>query len=236
MRPILSIPRLAQFGLTLTFLAVPTLALAAEPSVTCSVELTRREAIAASDYAIPNSPWLYWVGIDGASNGPWSALEIKRRILRGDLPADIWIYPLHGNAWGAISQSTDFVPLPGNAVLPPQDLDQDLAQLMSGCWVSDPVSEAAGDETTWIFMLFESGVFLSSRGVLTTTTGKEGFWFSRSSNAPWQISGPARDHFTLSLPDINYFNPVDSFPAQLLDRNQLRLELPGLGAVTFRRM
>lgn len=208
-------------------------ALAAEPSVTCAVELARREAIAVSDYAEPRPPWLYWAGVDGKSLGPWSVIDIKRRMLTGALPADPWVYAVQGSAWVLASQSPDFAPLPVAAPLAPQEVAQGLARLLTGCWVSDPVTE--GDAVTvWVFMLFDSGVFFPSRAV--TAAGKEGFWFSRTSNAHWTISAQAQDRFTLSLPDIKFLEPQDDFAAQLLDRNQLQMELPGLGAVTFRRM
>lgn len=221
-------------SLLILLLASPVFA--ADPSVTCSVEMVRREAIAVSDYTKQLPPWVYWVGVKGKTLGPWSVLDIKRRMHLGEVPAEVWVYALQGNGWVLTSQSKDFVPLPTNPALAPQEIDQTMAQLLSGCWVSDPVAETSGDVTTWIFMMFESGIFFPSRGVLTTATGKEGFWFTRSSNAHWQIANQTQDRFTLSLPDINYFEPQDDFAAQLIDRNQLRLELPGLGAVTFRRM
>ncbi|MEO8243504.1 MAG: hypothetical protein ABI832_14460 [bacterium] len=217
-------------------LALSAPAQAADPSVTCSVEMARREAIVVSDYAEQHPPWTWWVGVDGKSLGPWPVIDIKRRMLNGELPGDVWVFGSQATAWVLASQSQDFVPLPNLAPLAPAEIDQTLPQLLSGCWVSDPVSEAAGDQTVWMLMLFDSGVFFPSRGVTTLATGKEGFWFTRSSNARWGISGQTQSRFTLSLPDINFLDPQDDFPAELLDRNQLRLQMPGLGDVTFRRM
>jgi len=198
---------------SLLMLLLATPAFAADPSVTCSVEMVRREAIAISDYTQQHPPWLYWVGVEGKTLGPWSVLDIKRRMHRGEVPTEVWVYALQGNGWDRKSQSKDFMPLPANPTLAPQEIEQTMAQLLSGCWVSDPVAETNGDVTTWIFMMF-----------------------TRSSNAHWLIANQTQDRFTLSLPDIDYFSPQDDFAARLIDRNQLQLELPGMGPVTFRRM
>ena len=216
----------------LLLLASP--ALAEDPSVTCSVEMTRREAIIASDYALKQPPGQWWVGVEGKSLGPWTTIEIKRRMARGDIAADVWVYPVgKGTDWVLTSQTQDFLPLPGPTPLVP---GEPLHAVLSGCWVSDPLSETAGDETTWMLMLFDNGTLFPSRGVLTPATGKEGFWFSRTTQTPWHVNGEHPESFTLSLPDITYLDPQDDFQARLADRNQLLLTLPGVGEVTFRRM
>lgn len=107
---------------------------------------------------------------------------------------------------------------------------------MTGCWVSDPFSEADGQETVWMFMLFDNGVFFPSRGVRTLATGEEGFWFSRSSNAHWAVDGSGGPEVRLSLPDINFLDPADDFATRIVDRNTLVITLPGTAGITFRRM
>ena len=218
-------------------LLMPGLASADTISVACANELTRRDAIAASDYAEKHPSWLYWVGVDGKTLGPWTIFDIKRQMTRGQLPTELYFFSINAPAgWQLSSQAQEFVPLPTLSALAPQEIAAALPGVVTGCWVSDPVSEAGGEETTWVFLLFDSGVFFPSRGTLKSATGDEGFWFSRSSTEHWSIAAQNGAAFTLTLPDINFLEPQDAFPARLVDRNTMQIDLPGLPGLTFRRM
>ena len=211
-------------------------AFAVDPSVTCTVEMTRREAVMASDTALKQPPGQWWVGVEGKSLGPWTVIEVKRRMARGDIASDVWVYPVgKGVDWVLTSQTQDFLPLPlpGPAELAP---GQPLATVLTGCWVSDPIAETPGDETTWMLVLFDNGNFSTSRGVLTAATGREQFRSDRTTQTPWRVNGDHPESFTLSLPDITYLEPQGDFQARLIDTNQLLLTMPTIGEVTFRRM
>jgi hypothetical protein len=209
-----------------------------EPSITCSVEYTRRMAILASDYARPSPPGRYWVSHDNRTVGPWTAIEIKREMHLGRLPREVYIHDWERNdGWEWSARATALDPLPPDPALGPDALGAGLRALMTGCWVSDPFAEAAGEETVWIFMLFDNGSFFPSRGRTIVASGAEGFWFSRTSNAPWSVAaGGAAGEITLHLPDIAVLDPADDFPARVIDRNTLVIGLPGTQGVTFRRM
>lgn len=221
-------------------LAAPPL-FAADPSVTCSTEYTRRMAIAASDYAEPNPAWAYWVDVAGQRQGPWTIIDIKREMLLGRLPTGLYFHPANGKGgWQWSASAPEFDPLPPDPAVTDAEIAQGLKALLEGCWVSDPVAEAAGQETVWLFLLFDTGPFFPSRGVRDRATGEEGFWFTRSSNLHWGIAGQQGRNFRLVLPDIGYLDPVDEVPARIVDRNTLVIDLPGSGpgpgGVVFRRM
>jgi len=211
-------------------------AAAQEVSTTCSVEWSRRMAIVSSDYAQKQPPWRYWVAHNGATLGPWPILDIKRRMLKGELPTQVHVYNADGGEWQLSTAMNDFAPLPGSAAVGGAEVARNLAGLVAGCWVSDPVSEAPGEETTWLLFLMPNGVLMHSRGTIQTATAQEGFWFSRSSNESWGVAGQVGTTFTLRLPDINYFDPVDQHPASLVDRNTLSVRFPDGRQWTFRRM
>lgn len=217
--------------------AMATAAGAEEISVSCANELVRRESIAASDYAQKNPPWLYWVYHQNQNLGPWSILEIKRRMHLGELPANVYAYSVNSaDGWKWSSEMKEFNPLPGDRALTSDQVRTGLKPIITGCWVSDPFSEAAGEQTVWLLMLFDNGVFFPSRGTVKAATSDEGFWFSRTSNAPWGVSGQNGADFRLSLPDMTFFDPTDDFPARMLDRNTMVVTMPGTGGLTFRRM
>jgi hypothetical protein len=221
---------------------LPQATRAEEPSITCSVEYTRRMAIAASDYANASPPDRFWVAHDNQTLGPWTAIEIKREMHLGRLPGGIYIHDSARNdGWEWSAQSTALDPLPADPTLGPDDLGAGLRALLTGCWVSDPFVEAPGEETLWLLMLFDNGSIFPSRGRTLLASGEEGFWFSRTSNAAWSATGPAGagaagTNITLTLPDIAFYDPVDDFPARVIDRNTLVIGLPGTSGVTFRRM
>lgn len=224
-----------------TCLTVPVLLAAAaqaeEVSVACSVEYVRRSAIAASDYTEPSRPGTYWVSHDGQTLGPWTILQIKREMAIGRLPTGLYVHDAErATGWTWSAQSPEFDPLPGDPALGPDDLGAGLPRLLQGCWVSDPISEAAGQETVWLLLLMDKGQFFPSRGIRDLATGEEGFWFSRGSTRTWAAEARGGSEVTLHLPDINYFDPQDDFTARVIDRNTLSIDLPGAAATVFRRM
>lgn len=89
---------------------------AAAPSVTCSSEMVRRQAIISSDYTQRNPPWTWWVNTDGQTVGPWSILDIKREMLVGRLPTGVWVHSANDQkGWVWSEKLAAFDPLPGSA-------------------------------------------------------------------------------------------------------------------------
>ncbi len=226
---------------TLLFLAVPAFlgaaAQAEEVSVACAVEYTRRMAIAASDYREPLSPGLYWVSHEGQNLGPWTILQIKREMALGRLPRELYFHDAEeATGWQWTAHSKQFDPFPGEPALGPDDLGSGLTNMLTGCWVSDPTSEAPGEETIWLLLLMDEGQFFPSRGVRDLATGKEGFWFTRTSNERWTATTRGASEITLRLPDVSYLDPHDELAARIIDRNTLAIDVPGSAGMIFRRM
>ena len=225
----------------LAFLAVPTFlgvaAQAEEVSLACAVEYTRRLAIAASDYKEPSAPGVYWVSHNGQSLGPWTILQIKREMALGRLPTGLYFHDAESaSGWKWSAQAQEFDPLPGDPALNPDDLGSGLTRLLTGCWVSDPTSEASGEETVWVLLLMDEGQFFPTRAVRDLASGKEGFWFTRTSTARWTATTRGASDISLHLPDVSYLDPHDDFTARVIDRNTLAIDLPGVAGMIFRRM
>jgi hypothetical protein len=206
-------------------------------SVVCAVEYTRRMAIVASDYSQMSPPDTWWVSHEGQMLGPWTRIEIKREISIGRIPREVWVHPAEGTpGWEWAPRSAAFAPLPGDPELGPDDLGAGLRAMLSDCWVSDPAGDGAGQEVVWMLMLFRNGTFFPSRGRRDPATGREGFWFSRSSNERWSVEAGEGGRAVLRIPDIEVLDPHDAFPMQVIDRNTLVIALPGTTGLTFRRM
>jgi hypothetical protein len=88
----------------------------------------------------------------------------------------------------------------------------------------------------WVLLLMDKGQFFPSRAVRKVSSGEEGFWFSRTSVAPWNATSRGGAEITLHLPDMSYLDPHDDFAARVVDRNTLAIDLPGFAGMVFRRM
>ncbi len=211
-----------------------TAALGDEVSDNCLTELARRQAMLdGGDRQALTEP-LWWVAVNGENQGPWSIFEIKRRMYLGELPKQIYAVPVNQGDWALTTDLPQFQPLPGDSTL--GAAGGDFHNLLPGCWVSDPVSPAEGQVTTWMFLIFPDGSYEYSRAVVETASNQWALAQSKGPGARWAAQAQPGGGFVFALPGIEVLAPEDRFPAQLVDRDTLAMKLPGIGALTFRRM